>query len=74
MKSLLEAVAIILLFFLAPVIGAWILIGLARFIENIGDLPIDESETLAVFHWAGNSEEVVLQSGAIPVSRRRHRT
>ena len=54
MKSLVEAVAIILLFFLTPMIAAWVLISLARVVENIGDLPIDERETLAVRHWAGD--------------------
>ena len=42
MKSLLEAVAIIMLFFLTPLIAVWVLVSLARVIENIGDLPIDE--------------------------------
>jgi hypothetical protein len=58
MKSLVEAVAIILLFFLTPMIAVWVLISLARLIENIGDLPIDEKEALAVRHWA----EGVLQA------------
>ena len=53
MKSLVEAVVIILLFFLTPMTAVWILISLARIIENIGDLPIDERETLGVRHWAG---------------------
>jgi hypothetical protein len=48
MKSLLEAAAILMLFFLTPVIVAWALFALARVIENMGDLPIDESETLVV--------------------------
>ena len=55
MRSLVEAVAIILLFFLTPMIAAWVLISLARVVESIGDLPIDERETLAVRHWAGGS-------------------
>ena len=42
MKSLLEAAAIIMLFFLTPLIAVWVLVSLARVIENIGDLPIDE--------------------------------
>ncbi len=62
MKSLVEAVGIILLFVLTPVIVVWVLIGLAQVIENMGELPIDESETLPVCHWAGNSEEAVLHS------------
>ena len=53
MKSLLEAVTIIVLFFLTPVIAVWVLIGLARVIENIGDLPIDERETLPVRQLGG---------------------
>jgi hypothetical protein len=56
MKSLVEEVAIIALFILTPVIVARVLIGLARVIENMGELPIDESETLAVCDWAGSSE------------------
>jgi hypothetical protein len=55
MKSLVEAVAIILLFFLTPMVAARVLISLARVIENIGELPIDERETLAVRHCAGGS-------------------
>jgi hypothetical protein len=55
MKSLLEAVAIIMLFFLTPMIAVSVLISLARVVENIGDLPIDEKEALAVRHWAGAS-------------------
>jgi hypothetical protein len=47
MKSLLEAVAIIMLFFLTPLIAVWVLVSLARVIENIGDLPIDEREPQA---------------------------
>ena len=47
MKSLLEAVAIIMLFFLTPLIAMWILVSLARVIENIEDLPIDEREPRA---------------------------
>jgi len=47
MKSLLEAVAIIMLFFLTPLITMWVLISFALVIENIVDLPIDEKETLA---------------------------
>jgi hypothetical protein len=55
MKSLVEAVAIILLLFLTPMIALSGLISLTRVVENIGDLPIDEGETLAVWHWAGGS-------------------
>jgi hypothetical protein len=55
MKSLVEAVAIILLFFLTPMIALSVLISLARVVENIGDLPIDEWETLAVRYWPGGS-------------------
>ena len=47
MKSLLEALAIIMLFFLTPLIAMWILVSLARVIENIEDLPIDEREPRA---------------------------
>jgi hypothetical protein len=41
MKSLVEAVAIILLLFLTPLVAAGVLIRLVRIVENIGDLPID---------------------------------
>src|SRR5689334_7021734 len=54
-KSLLETVAVITLFCLTPMIAACALISLARVVENIGDLPIDERKTLAVRHWAGGS-------------------
>jgi hypothetical protein len=47
MKSLLEAAAIIMLLFLTPLIAVWVLVSLARVIENIGDLPIDEREPRA---------------------------
>jgi hypothetical protein len=36
MKSLLEAAAIIMLLFLTPLIAVWVLVSLARVIENIG--------------------------------------
>jgi hypothetical protein len=55
MKSLVEAVAVILLFVLTPMIALSVLISLARVVENIGDLPIDEWETLAVRYWPGGS-------------------
>jgi hypothetical protein len=48
MKGLVEAVAIILLFFLTPIIATWVLISFARLVENIGELPIDEADTLGV--------------------------
>jgi hypothetical protein len=57
MRSLLEAVAFIMLFFLTPMIAAWVLIGLSRVIENVGDLPIDEKEAPQFA-----LEEVVLQA------------
>ena len=40
----------------------WVQISLAQVIENIGELPIEESETQAVYRWAGNSEEAVLDT------------
>ena len=55
MTSLLEAVANIVLFVLTPMTAVWVLISLARVIEHIGDLPIDEMETFAVRPWAGGS-------------------
>jgi hypothetical protein len=62
MKSLVEAVANIALFIFTPVIMVWVQITLAQVIENIGERPIEESETRAVYRWAGNSEEAVLDS------------
>ena len=56
MKSLAEAVANIVLFILTPVIMVWVQISLAQVIENIGEPPIEESETRAAYRWAGNSE------------------
>ena len=62
MKSLVEAVANIVLFILTPVIMVWVQISLAQVIEKLGELPIEESETWAVYRWAGNSEEAVLDT------------
>ena len=42
MKSLVEAVANIVLFIFTPVIMVWVPISLAQVIENIGELPIEE--------------------------------
>ena len=56
MNSLVEAVAILVLFIVTPVI---VLIGFTNVIGNLAELPIDESETLAVCHWGGNSEKGV---------------
>jgi hypothetical protein len=49
MKSLVEAVANIVLFILTPVIMVWVPISLAQVIEKLGELPIEESETWAVY-------------------------
>jgi hypothetical protein len=62
MKSLVEAVTNIVLFILMPVIMVWVQIRLAQVIENIGELPIEESETRSVYRWTGNSEEAVLDT------------
>jgi hypothetical protein len=62
MKSLVEAVANIVLFILTPVIMVWVQISLAQIIENIGEPPIEESENRTVYRWAGNSEEPVLDT------------
>jgi hypothetical protein len=62
MKSLAEAVANIVLFILTPAIMVWVQISLAQVIENIGELPIEESETRAVCHRAGISEEAMLNT------------
>jgi len=58
MKSLVEAVAIILLLFITPMIAAGVLISLARVVENIGDLPIDEWRPSQF----ASGREVVLQA------------
>jgi hypothetical protein len=58
MKSLVEVVANIVLFIATPAIVLWVQISLARVIENIGELPIEESTTLTVYGCAGNSEDV----------------
>ena len=62
MKSLVEAVANVVLFILTPMILVWIQISLVQVIEHIGELPIEESETRAVYVWAGISEEAMLNS------------
>ena len=62
MKSLVEAVANIVLFILTPVIMVWVQISLAQIIENIGEPPIEESENRTVYRWAGNWEEPVLDT------------
>ena len=62
MKSLVEAVANVVLFILTPMILVWIQISLVQVIENIGELPIEEGETRAVYRWAGISEEAMLSA------------
>jgi hypothetical protein len=62
MESLVEAVAKFVLFILTPVIMVWVQISLAQVIENIGKLPIEESEAQAVYRWAGKSAEAVLDT------------
>ena len=49
MKSLVEAVANVVLFILTPVIMVWVPISLAQVIEKLGELPIEESEIWAVY-------------------------
>jgi hypothetical protein len=58
MMSLVEVVAVTMLFIATPVIAVWVMIGLARVIETIGDLPIDESETLAIHEGRGAVERL----------------
>jgi hypothetical protein len=60
MNSLVEAVSPIVLFILTPVIVVWVQINLVKVVENIRELPIEGSETGAVYRWADNSEETVL--------------
>jgi hypothetical protein len=62
MKSLLEAVAIIMPFFLTPLIAMWVLVSLALVIENIGDLPIDEREPRAAGVCASLSHSCATQT------------
>jgi hypothetical protein len=66
MKSVVEAVAMIVLFILMRVIVVRVLNGLAQVIENIGELPIDEGGTLAVCYWAGSSEQAGLDTEQHP--------
>jgi hypothetical protein len=56
-KSLVEAVANIVLFITTPVIVLWVQISSAQVIENIGELAIEERQTWAVYRFAGNSED-----------------
>jgi len=65
MKSLLEAVVVIVLFCFMPMIAVWVLISVAWVIENIGDLPIDE-RGLSQF---AMGQEVVFQAGPFRVPR-----
>jgi hypothetical protein len=69
---MVEAVTIIVLFFLTPVIVVYVLIGLAQIIDDIGELPIDESEPLALYQRAGNSEQAVLDVGRVRQKARSH--
>jgi hypothetical protein len=72
MKSLVEAVASIVLFSLTPVKVVWVVIGLVQVVESIGDAAKSMTRRLlAGCHWAGNSEEAMLDTDPIPVSRRR---
>jgi hypothetical protein len=60
MKSLVEAVASVVLFILTPVALVWVQGRFAMAIETLGKLPIEKNEARAVYPWAGNHERAVL--------------
>ena len=60
MRSLVEAVANVLLFILTPVALVWVQSRLAMAIEILGELPMETNETRVVYRWVGNHEQSVL--------------
>jgi len=60
MSNLVEAVANVGLFILAPVALVWVQSRLAMAIETLGKLPIEKNEARAVYPWVGNHERAVL--------------
>jgi hypothetical protein len=60
MRSLVEAVANVVLFILTPVSLVWVQSRLATAIETLGKLPMETNEARAVYPWVGNLERTVL--------------
>jgi len=60
MRSLVEAVANVVLFILTPVALVWVQSRLAMAIETLGKLPMEKNEARAVYPWVGNHERIVL--------------
>jgi hypothetical protein len=60
MRSLVEAVANVVLFILTPVALVWVHSRLAMAIETLGKLPMEKNEARAVYLWVGNHERTVL--------------
>jgi len=51
MRSLVEAVANVVLFILTPVALVWVQSRLARTIETLGESPMEKNEARAVYLW-----------------------
>jgi hypothetical protein len=60
MRSLVEAVANVVLFILAPVALVWVQSRIAMAIEALGKLPMETNEARVVYRWVGNHEQSVL--------------
>jgi hypothetical protein len=60
MRSLVEAVANVVLLILTPVALVWVQSRLAMAIETLGKLPMEKNEARAVFPRVGNHERTVL--------------
>jgi hypothetical protein len=60
MRSLVEAVANVVLFILTPVALVWVQCRLAMAIETLGKLPMEKNEANAVYPPVGNHEQNVL--------------
>ena len=56
MRSLVEAVANVVLLILTPVALVWVQSRLAMAIETLGKLPMEKNEARAVFPRVGNHE------------------
>jgi len=60
MRSLVEAVANVMLFILTPVALVWVQSRLAMAIETLGKLPMEKNQARAVYPRVGNHERTVL--------------
>jgi len=60
MRSLVEAVANVVLLILTPVALVWAQSRLTMAIETLGKLPMEKNEACAVYPWVGNHERAVL--------------